>query len=531
MAGPSSGKKRSFNDKGGDKFGKKPRYNQNEAGKGGGKFNKKPAGDRHGKPASRGQNKAQFDSRPAKKDTDVVKRKAPITGKRYEEDEEDEDDVEMADGEFDDYEEVPADADMEDVEQEHAGAQGQVELDGEQVKKLSKAEKAALHAQQPHRTTLLPSHPLLKDTLLPLWEQARRADLSKEEKSKRVKELYEAVKGRVREVSRGHKGGRILQTIVKYGGKEERTGIATELDGMYKPMLESKYSKFLMAKLIRHCPSVRLSIVSQITPFIPNLISHSHAVTPLADFYELHASSKERKLMVRAFYPKEVLLFDGLGVGGTSPENRDEIKRNVERGVEIKGLVETLKGMGEGAVRSRVLEQIKERIAAIFNSTQKEALAQAIFHRLVLEYLQAIYEFSTPEEADKKMHELLDISIESLAEIVHTKDGARVVREMLARGVAKDRKNILRVLKPHLEKLCEDGDAQLVLFTAFDVVDDTKMMAKAILTVSCAMPLFCRHFQERPSLNSTLCLGNCQPRSFAGNPQDRASSPLVPSCP
>lgn len=119
-----------------------------------------------------------------------------------------------------------------------------------------------------------------------------------------------------------------------------------------------------------------------------------------------------------------------------------------------------------------------------FNSTQKEALAQAIFHRLVLEYLQAIYAFLPAEEADKKMHDLLDVCIESLADIVHTKDGSAVAREMLARGVAKDRKNILRVLKPHLEKLCQDAEAQMVLFTAFDVVDDTKMMAKAILTVS-----------------------------------------------
>jgi hypothetical protein len=101
----------------------------------------------------------------------------------------------------------------------------------------------------------------------------------------------------------------------------------------------------------------------------------------------------------------------------------------------------------------------------------------------------------TPEEADKKMHELLDSSIESLADIVHTKDGSAVARELLARGVAKDRKNILRVLKPHLEKLCQDAEAQMVLFTAFDVVDDTKMMAKAILAVSTS-PLYSAIFSK-----------------------------------
>jgi hypothetical protein len=43
-----------------------------------------------------------------------------------------------------------------------------------------------------------------------------------------------------------------------------------------------------------------------------------------------------------------------------------------------------------------------------FNSTQKEALAQEIFHRVVLEYLTCVYKFLGPEEADKKMHELLE---------------------------------------------------------------------------------------------------------------------------
>jgi pumilio family protein 6 len=60
----------------------------------------------------------------------------------------------------------------------------------------------------------LPSHQLLQE-LLPLWEPARRADISKEERIKAVKELWAAAKGRVGEISRGHKGGRILQTVCR----------------------------------------------------------------------------------------------------------------------------------------------------------------------------------------------------------------------------------------------------------------------------------------------------------------------------
>jgi hypothetical protein len=35
----------------------------------------------------------------------------------------------------------------------------------------------------------------------------------------------------------------------------------------------------------------------------------------------------------------------------------------------------------------------------------------------------------------------------------------------------QDRKQILQQLKKHIEAMCKDADAQLVLFTAFDVVE------------------------------------------------------------
>jgi pumilio family protein 6 len=76
-----------------------------------------------------------------------------------------------------------------------------------------------------------------------------------------------------------------------------------------------------------------------------------------------------------------------------------------------------------------------------------------------------------------------------IAEMVHTKDGSRVAREFLARGTAKvcgvislvlvcrlmvfkkDRKHIVKVLKPYIETMAKDEDAQYILFTAFDVIE------------------------------------------------------------
>lgn len=123
-----------------------------------------------------------------------------------------------SDVEMEDEEEDEVSSDEMEVDAAEGGENGEP---AEKRPKMSKAERAALHAAQPHRTALLPSHPLLHGTLLPLWETARRADLGKEERKVAVKELWEAVKGRVGEVSRGHKGGRVLQTVCLPLSKEE----------------------------------------------------------------------------------------------------------------------------------------------------------------------------------------------------------------------------------------------------------------------------------------------------------------------
>lgn len=131
---------------------------------------------------------------------DAPKRKRPITSN---------DAAEVEDVEDDEYQDDHMEVDQ--VEDDAGASTSQAPL--EKRPRMTKAERQALHAAQPHRTALLPSHPLLQDTLLPLWEKARRADLGKEERKQAIAELWESAKGRVAEISRGHKGGRVLQTV------------------------------------------------------------------------------------------------------------------------------------------------------------------------------------------------------------------------------------------------------------------------------------------------------------------------------
>lgn len=196
-------KKRSFSTYDKKPYDKKPANKNYGNANGGGNANGYGNRNSHGNGNGNGnggdyKGKGKFTPKPKfDKEKDEPRRKRPITSGGGEEPL--------------DYDEVQAeeygDGDLEMAE----GGQG-----GEPAEKkprMSKAEKAAAHAAQPHRTTLLPSHPLLQDTLLPLWETARRTDTPKDERTKAVKELYQAVKGRILEISKGHKGGRVLQTV------------------------------------------------------------------------------------------------------------------------------------------------------------------------------------------------------------------------------------------------------------------------------------------------------------------------------
>lgn len=206
----------------------------------------------------------------------------------------------------------------------------------------------------------------------------------------------------------------------------------------------------------------------ELQPHVLRLLLHREATSVLADAFELYANAYERSILLREFYGKEATLFT---LTGGSAEDKERAK---------KGLAGFLEGVDVERKR-RVLSALKENLTTIFNNPDKGAITHAIVHRALWEYVSALD--GLPEEEQEKLRrEMFETCQEVLAEMVHTKDGSRVVREFLAYGSAKDRKQILKVVKPHIERMCLDDEAQNVLFTALDVTDDTKLLSKSVVS-------------------------------------------------
>lgn len=84
-----------------------------------------------------------------------------------------------------------------------------------------------------------------------LWEQLRRkSHVSKDERKKLVEELFGIVTGRVKEFVLKHDSVRVIQCALKYAKMDQRKTIARELQGEFRTLAESRYAKFLVAKLV-----------------------------------------------------------------------------------------------------------------------------------------------------------------------------------------------------------------------------------------------------------------------------------------
>ncbi|KAF8265298.1 armadillo-type protein [Lactarius quietus] len=308
------------------------------------------------------------------------------------------------------------------------------------------------------------------------WSLAHQKSISKEKRASHIASLVGIVHGKIQDIVFKHDASRIVQTIVKWGNQRQRDEVASELKGRFKELVEDKYSKvspmkpavFLVLRLARHCPSHRLPMIMEFRSHVPRLLMHREATQIIADIYEVHSNSAERAILLRDFYGREAALLP-LTVSS------EDATKDVRGGLPV-----VLQGASEEQ-RRRILASLRENLDLMFNNSEKGPIRHAIVHRALWEYLCEIARVSDDGEREKMYNGMFESCKDLLAEMVHTKDGSRVVREFLARGTAKDRKHIVKVLKPYIATMATDEEAQLVIFTALDVIDDTKLIAKSIL--------------------------------------------------
>ena len=254
-----------------------------------------------------------------------------------------------------------------------------------------------------------------------------------------------------------HDSVRVIQCAVKYSSPEQKRLIAKELQGEYQALAESKYAKFLIAKLVVGDNQIRDIVVPEFYGHVRRLIRHPEASWIVDDIYRTIATKEQKAKMLREWYGPEFVIF--------KPE----------------------KGTAVQAELSEILEESPEKRGPIMHHlkdmtnqlVQKKTTAYTMLHDALLQYFLNCKPGSS--EATEFWEMLKDDEEgDCYKNLAFTKSGARLVCLALACGNSKDRRTILKFFKTHMKVLAADVNGHLVLLAAYDLIDDTVMSSKAI---------------------------------------------------
>lgn len=294
-----------------------------------------------------------------------------------------------------------------------------------------------------------------------LWEKLRRkSHVPREERKILVAELFGIITGRVKEFVFKHDSVRVIQTALKYANPDQRKMIARELKGEYKVLAESKYAKFLIGKMLVHGDEeTRDLIVPEFYGHVRRLIKHPEASWILDDMYRGIATPSQKATMLREWYGAEYALFKPDGRGKVSADLKTMLAEHHEK-------------------RTPIMRSLHDLINLL---VQKKTTGFTMLHDAMLEYFLNVQHGS---EEMTNFIELLkgDEEGDLLKNLAFTKSGARVVCLALAYGNAKDRKQIIKTYKDTIQALANDFYGHRVLLTIYDVVDDTKLLSKSVIS-------------------------------------------------
>lgn len=308
-----------------------------------------------------------------------------------------------------------------------------------------------------------------------IWERLRRkSHVPKEERKELVNELFTIINGRVRDFVFKHDSVRVIQCALKYANMEQRKNITKELQGDLRSLAESRYGKFLVAKMVvEGDQETRDMIVPEFYGHVRRLINHPEASWIVDDIYRQVASREQKNAMLREWYGAEFALFH------RKPDAKDPMATGTEETADLAKILEA-----NPEKRRPILQYLHQLINSLI---QKKMTGFTMLHDAMLQYFLALPAGS--EEQRAFLDEMLgDIDAESeggggdlYKNLAFTKNGSRLVCLALAHGTAKDRKLLLRVFsKETVDMMAFDTNAKTVLVAGLEVPDDTTMTTKVI---------------------------------------------------
>lgn len=279
-----------------------------------------------------------------------------------------------------------------------------------------------------------------------------------EERKQLVDELFSIITGRIKEFVLKHDATRAVQTAIKYSTVAQKKQITKELQGTYAQLAESRYAKFLIAKLVVQADNeVKDIIIPEFYGRVRKMINHPEASWILDDIYRQIATKEQKAIILREWYGPEFALLE---------RNKDEKPTS-----ELSVILEN-----SPSKRATIMKSLNDMINSL---VQKKMTGFTMLHDAMLQY------FLNTKPGTEEYNMFLEMIKDDetgdlLKNMAFTRSGSRLVALLLAHGSSKDRRNLLKAYKDNFVLMSGDPFAHIVILTAFDVIDDTKMTSKAV---------------------------------------------------
>ncbi|TYK02929.1 pumilio-like protein 24 [Cucumis melo var. makuwa] len=292
----------------------------------------------------------------------------------------------------------------------------------------------------------------LEHELARLWEEMRKRDITKEDRSKLISKALENMKGKIPEIAGSHVSSRVLQTCVKHCTDTERDAVFEELKPHFLTLASNTYAVHLVKKMLDNASKKQLAVfISSLRGHVASLLRHMVGSLVVEHAYHL-ANAAQKQTLLQELYSLELQLF------------KDMVSVKESRLVDIISKLDIQK-----ASVSRHMTSVIQPIL------EKGIVDHSIIHRVLMEYFTVADKTSAADVVQQ-------LSSSLLVRMIHTKDGSRIGILCIKHGSAKERKKSIKGMKGHMKKIAHEQHASMVLVCIISVVDDTKLIRKIIIS-------------------------------------------------
>lgn len=301
-------------------------------------------------------------------------------------------------------------------------------------------------------------HADLLARLRPHWEVMRQKDTDPATRATAISSAMSMIMGLERELCKKADSSRLLQSIIQYGGQAERTHLAKVLGGSAS-IANDLYAQHVLKKLIRECAASREVLVRSLRGAVEHFLTKRIACGVLDELYRAgNAGTKTR--LIRELYSKEFGKLEPTGEGELPSRSVPFIADYVKE---------------HPAKRETILGNMRTLIPKLLN---KELLMYQVVQRILLDY---VYIELPGRLVGGPLMAPLTTGEGALEALLTTPSGCQLVSRLLAVATAKERKTMIKTLKPLFPTMIRSPSQSQVILTILSYVDDTVLVGKALV--------------------------------------------------